>query len=82
MALYFVDYDLRKQADYNKLYDALESLGANRILESMWAFNHNSTSCSEVRDHLMQFIDIDDGLVVSRVVDWAAYKASKVPPNP
>lgn len=81
MALYFVDYDLRKQRDYQKLYEALKSLKAIRVLESLWAFTHESTTCTLVRDHLMQFIDADDGLVVSQVMDWASYKPLKSPPN-
>jgi hypothetical protein len=81
MALYFVDYDLRKQRDYQKLYDALNALVATRVLESLWAFNHGNTSCMLVRDYLKQFIDADDGLVVSQVTDWATYTPLEVPPN-
>jgi CRISPR/Cas system-associated endoribonuclease Cas2 len=81
MALYFVDYDLRKQRDYQKLYDALKAFGAIRVLESLWAFSHSNTSCVQVRDHLKQFIDADDGLVVSQVADWASYKPLATPPN-
>lgn len=82
MALYFVDYDLRKQRDYQKLYDALNALTSVRVLESLWAFNHGNISCSQVRDHSKQFIDSDDRLVVSQVTDWATYGALKSPPNP
>mgnify|MGYP001013421528 CR=1 FL=1 len=81
MALYFVDYDLRKQRDYQKLYDQLNELRATRVLESLWVFSHGNTSCTQVRDHLLQFVDADDGLVVSQVVDWATYKPLKAPPN-
>lgn len=81
MALYFVDYDLRKQRDYQKLYDALKALNAVRVLESLWAFKHESTGCVQVRDHLRQYIDADDGLVVSQVIDWASYRPLNSPPN-
>jgi hypothetical protein len=81
MALYFVDYDLRNQRDYQKLYDALNLLGAVRILESLWAFKHNNTNCVEIRNYLRQHMDEDDGIIVSQVVDWAYFNAIVAPPN-
>jgi len=35
MALYFLEYDLRKQRNYKPLYDTLATFGAVRILESL-----------------------------------------------
>ena len=81
MALYFVSYDLRKQRDYQKLFDALESLGAKRMLKSEWCLRHNNTTCVLIRDYLKQFIDSDDGLMVSEVTDWAAIGVSVTPNN-
>lgn len=81
MALYFVNYDLRKQRNYQDLYAALNGIGAKRILESVWALTHNNSSCAVIRDHLRQHIDADDGLVVSQVSDWASYKSLAVIPN-
>jgi len=81
VTLYFIDYDLRKQRNYQDLYKALQSLGAVRILESLWALTHDNSSCALIRDHLMQYIDQDDGLVVSRVADWASYKPLAKIPN-
>lgn len=81
MALYFVNYYLRKSRDYQRLYDALNALGAVRILESLWAFKHADTSCVLIRDYLSKHIDTDDGLVVSQVADWASLRTKGVIPN-
>jgi hypothetical protein len=82
MALYFVDYDLRKQRDYAKLYEALQNLGAVRVLESLWAFKYDGTSCIAIRDLLRNQIDSDDRLIISQVVDWASINAIQTPPSP
>jgi hypothetical protein len=79
MALYFLDYDLRKQRDYQKLYNELEQFDAMRILESLWCFNRVTTSPAGLRDHFRQFIDSDDGLSISEVVNWATFKATRTP---
>jgi len=71
MALYFLEYDLRKQRNYKPLYDELARFKAVRILESLWCFNRYETSSAGLRDHFKDFIDNDDGLIVSEVTDWA-----------
>lgn len=81
MALYFLSYDLRKARNYQPLYDELARFNATRVLESLWAFKRINTSCAALREHFKQFIDRDDGLVVTEVVDWATYKADNTPPN-
>lgn len=74
MALYFFEYDLRKQRNYQPLYDELKKFNAVRILESLWCFNRVNTSPSALRDHFRQFIDADDAICVSEVVNWATWK--------
>jgi len=74
MALYFLEYDLRKQRDYQKLLDELSRFNGIRILKSLWCFNRANTNCANLRDYFQQFIDGDDGLVVSEVSDWATLK--------
>lgn len=81
MALYFLDYDLRKQRNYQALYDELARFKAVRVLESSWCFNRINTSAANLRDYFKQFIDADDGLSVAAVTDWATYKALKTPNN-
>ena len=71
MALYFISYDLRKERDYQKLYDELNKFDAVRILESTWCFKRLNTNAEGLRNHFGQFIDSDDGIVVSEVTDWA-----------
>ena len=79
MALYFITYDLRKEHNYHKLYDTLNSYDAVRILESTWCFKRYKTNAKEVRDYFSQVLDIDDGLVVSEVYEWATENTGKTP---
>lgn len=79
MALYFLEYDLRKQRNYQPLYDALASFGAVRILESLWCFNRTDTSAVNLRDYFRTLIDSDDGIIVSQVTDWATFNAQGSP---
>jgi len=79
MSLYFLSYDLRKERDYKKLYDELEDFNAVRILESQWCFRRTNTSAKGLRDHFKQFIDNDDGIILSEVTDWASRKTDGTP---
>lgn len=79
MALFFLEYDLRKNRDYEKIYKELESFNAVRILESLWCFKRINTNCSGLRDHFSKFIDTDDGLVISEVTDWATKNTTSTP---
>ncbi|MDP1676973.1 MAG: hypothetical protein Q8L88_08905 [Bacteroidota bacterium] len=79
MALYFLEYDLRKQRDYQKLYDEMKKFNAVRILESLWCFNRVNTDSKSLRDYFRQFIDSDDGLIVSEVNDWATVNTLGAP---
>jgi hypothetical protein len=79
MALYFLEYDLRKQRDYKKLYEELSKFGAVRILKSLWCFKHEQTSAKELRDCFAQHIDGDDGLIVAEVKNWASTKTDSNP---
>lgn len=79
MALFFLEYDLRKQRNYKPLYDELASMKAVRILESMWCFRRFETNAENLRDHFRNFIDNDDGLMVSMVTDWAGLNVQGSP---
>jgi hypothetical protein len=79
MALYFLEYDLRKQRDYKKLNDELVNFGAVRILKSLWCFNRINTTSKNLREHFKQFIDKDDGLIVAEVNDWASISIDSSP---
>lgn len=79
MALFFLEYDLRKQRNYQPLYDELARFNAVRMLESSWSFQRINTTATGLRDHFKQFIDADDGLIISEVTDWASYRVLKTP---
>lgn len=79
MATYFIDYDLRKERDYQKLYDEFARFGAVRVLKSQWALRRADTSAKELRDHFKQLIDQNDGLSVVESADWATFGAEKTP---
>ncbi|MCO5412139.1 hypothetical protein [Ralstonia mojiangensis] len=79
MALYFLDYDLRKQRNYQPLYDELARFNAVRMLESSWCFKRFNTNAANLRDHFKNFIDADDGLLVGEVNDWATFNAQRSP---
>jgi hypothetical protein len=67
MAKYIIGYDLRKDKNYKKLTDELERIGAFRILLSDWCLVKADTSCQAIRDYLLDYIDADDRLIVTKV---------------
>lgn len=79
MALYFLEYDLRKERNYQVLYDELEKFNAVRVLESFWCFKRFDTTSSGLRDHFKQLVDADDGLCITEVTAWATYNTIKTP---
>jgi hypothetical protein len=81
MALYFLTYDLRKSRNYQDLYDVLSNFDAVRILESTWCFRRVDTNSSNLRDYFRKFLDSDDGLMVSEVVEWASHNTQGTPNN-
>jgi hypothetical protein len=80
MALYFLEYDLRKpHRDYQRLYDELAEFEAVQILESLWCFRRYNTDATGLRDYFMRLIDKDDGIIVSEVTEWATYNTHGTP---
>jgi CRISPR-associated endonuclease Cas2 len=63
MALFMISYDLRKDKDYQKLWDALKKNGAHKILLSQWLLETDS-SVAEILKWLRTMTDEDDQLVV------------------
>ena len=75
MALFFISYDLLKPGkDYQKLIDKLESMGAKRVLLSMWALRGNYTAVG-LRDMIKPYMDTNDRLLVDQSETWAASNA-------
>lgn len=79
MALFFLEYDLRKDRDYERLTDKLNEFNAVRILESLWCFDRLNTSAADLRDFFKGYIDNDDGLIVAEVSQWATYRTDGTP---
>lgn len=64
MASYIITYDLRKQRNYEVLYEAIKSYETwAHVLESTWVVK-TTKSAVQIRDHLANHIDSDDGLFV------------------
>ena len=75
MPLFFVAYDLDKPGqDYQDLWDELESLGAKRVQDSVWALRNNGSATS-LRDTLKQHMDTNDRLLVIEEADWSSRRA-------
>lgn len=73
MKLYQITYDLRKQRNYQALYDRIKAYGTwCRPLESTWVIATNQ-SAVQVRDNLKAAMDADDGLLVTRLQGDAAW---------
>lgn len=79
MAVYFLTYDLRRESDYQRLYDELAKFNAVQVFESTWCFKRTNTSAKGLRDHFKKFIDSDDGLLVDESTTWATYNANGTP---
>lgn len=79
MALYYLSYDLRKNKDYQSLFEELKRFGAVRILKSEWCFHRIDTSVANLREHFRGFVDHDDGLSIAEVTYWATYNTEGSP---
>lgn len=64
MALFVVTYDLIDGKDYPRLIDELERLGGHKPALSVWFVDVTSKTAAELRDHLKNFVDPDDRVVV------------------
>jgi len=74
MNAYLISYDLRVNRDYERLYEAIKSYGTYaKILESVWGIVTDA-SASEIRDHLENFVDKDDGIFVLKSGKQAAWR--------
>jgi CRISPR-associated endonuclease Cas2 len=72
---YLVCYDLDKPGqDYTDVIDALEKLGARRIQYSVWLLYAPALSPEQIRNHLAQFVDGNDRLLVVGLQNLAAWQ--------
>lgn len=73
MKVYQIDYDLRKQRNYDALHERIKTYGNwCRPLESSWLVATNQTAV-QVRDYLLGVMDKDDGLLVTKLQGEAAW---------
>ena len=73
MKVYQIDYDLRKQKNYEALHECIRSYKTYcNPLKSSWLIATNQTAI-QVRDYLGAVMDNDDGLLVTRLYGEAAW---------
>ena len=74
MALYAIDYDLRKPGQkYESLFNVLKKFPRwAHILESSWVVESPMTT-AQVRDHLLPHVDSNDKIVVKKLTGDAAW---------
>lgn len=74
MPCYLISYDLRRDRDYDDLYEAIKEYRTwAHVLESTWAVV-TQTSAKEIRNDLEQYTDNDDGLFVVKSGTEAAWR--------
>lgn len=68
MSLYLISYDLIKDKDYEKLYEAIKkmSIQYTRPLKSAWIIKHDG-SAYDIAVELCKYIDVDDKLIVNKL---------------
>lgn len=68
MATYIISYDLNKQKDYPKLYDAIKSAGTDwcHPMDSTWLVV-SSAGAAALRDYIAKAMDQDDSLLVCKI---------------
>lgn len=73
MKVYQISYDLRKQRNYDVLYERIKTYSWCHVLESCWVVT-TQQSAAKVRENLAQVMDQDDGLLVTRLSGEAAWQ--------
>lgn len=77
MSSFIITYDLVNSRDYQKLYDAIQSLGNwARVVESVWIVT-SELSSAQIRDELLKYIDDDDRIFVTKSSGEAAWRNTR-----
>jgi hypothetical protein len=72
---FLITYDLlRPGQNYEKLFPALQRIGAVRVLYSTWVVRGN-WSAKQLCDYVYQVVDANDRILVTEMGDWAAWNA-------
>ena len=73
---YLISYDLKAKRvnNYENLDDALEKLGAERVLKSQWVIRHKNTTTVELCRRILDLgiLADNDQLLVTNFTDWDA----------
>jgi CRISPR/Cas system-associated endoribonuclease Cas2 len=64
MAYFVATYDLVKDKDYSRIIAEIERLKGAKLALSVWLLDLSNDDAGEVKDHLSNFIDEDDKLIV------------------
>ena len=74
MAVYFVAYNLGTKSGHNgkNVWDALTTLGARRVQDSVWMLRSNFTA-AQVRERLWPYVGLCGRLLVVEGAGWAAW---------
>lgn len=76
MSAFLITYDLNRPGqDYKRLVEAIESYGTYwHFMQNAWVIR-SSSSASQVRDYLQQYIDANDKLFIARLGEtaWAGF---------
>jgi hypothetical protein len=79
VSTYMIVYDLENRTEsYEPLLNALRKLGALHVLYSKWVLKTNY-SAVQLRDHLRQFVESGDKLLVVGLTGEAAWTSLFVP---
>jgi hypothetical protein len=76
MPLYLISYDLHRERDYPRLYEALDYLSAVKLLESVWLADLTGPA-AEICRLLSAHIDADDSLAIIELapgIQWSAIR--------
>ena len=76
--LYLINYDLHIPGkNYNSFIDAIQTYqNWAKISRSCWMIRCDSTA-TEIRDHLMRYLDQNDVLLVCSVDSWATLNVNQ-----
>ncbi|HTB94343.1 MAG TPA: CRISPR-associated endonuclease Cas2 [Candidatus Sulfotelmatobacter sp.] len=79
---YLICYDLDKPGqDYSDLISALKKLGAYRFQYSSWFLEKTQYTPLQIVNHLAQFVDGNDRLLVVEVQNNAAWRNLMITDN-
>lgn len=71
--IYLVSYDLNRRKDYTRLIARIKQYTHAQVLYSQWLIQTNLTP-KQLGDDLVGHMDADDGILVSEMIDTAAWK--------